>query len=39
MPLTDFLTEYREAIEDEKERQKNAPKTPKYRPKKPKRHK
>lgn len=35
MRLTDFLTEYREAAEDERERQKNLPKpqTHKYRPK------
>ncbi len=41
MRLTDFLTEFREAVEDEKERQKNSPKKPvTYRPQKlrPKRH-
>ena len=41
MRLTDFLTEFREAVEDEKERQKNAPnKSVNYRPNKlrPKRH-
>ena len=38
MRLVDFLTEFREAVEDEKERQKNAPKLPKYKVRKPKRH-
>lgn len=36
MRLTDFLRDYGEAVEDEKERRKNAPKRPavtKYRPK------
>lgn len=42
MRLVDFLTEFREAVEDEKERQKNAPQNRPvtYRPTKlrPKRH-